>query len=235
MNRALHSSIQASPTRPIATEDLFWRLENQGYRELTAAHLLCAGVTLAPTVDDKQMLAAHVGEELSHFETIASVYEELGGGDLLALLQDRLGSLAPPTSWPEMVVAALLFDLSVYHQLLTYRELSHIVLRRVVDSGLSNEHAHQRAAEAMFVDMVRTGPQDMDLGLAIARWLDFALATLDDAPRMGASPAAPEHTTQQGADPAQTFVADVARILASVGLSLPASVAQRAPSAPAAG
>ena len=234
MPNAQKSSVNASRGRQDAREDLFSRLENQGFRELAAAHLLAAGVALAPTIDDKQMLAAHVREELSHFETIATVYEELGGSDLLPLVEDRVRELRTPTSWDEMVVAAFVFDLAVYHQLVSYRELSHIVLRRVVESGLANELAHQKAAEAMFIDAFRArtraeGPEGISEHLAM--WLQLALGALDDqedsAPRdvsdaggaveAGGAPANP--APQRSAS--VRFLGQVARILDQVGLSLP--------------
>ena len=42
-------------------------LEQQGYRELVSAHLFAAGLPLAPTIDDKHMLAEHARDGLRRF------------------------------------------------------------------------------------------------------------------------------------------------------------------------
>jgi 1,2-phenylacetyl-CoA epoxidase catalytic subunit len=157
-------------------------LENQGYRELISAHLFATGVPLAPTIDDKQMLANHAREELHHFEVVSTRYEDLGGQRLFETVSPRTHDAPVPRSWLETAVAGYLFDRAVAIQLLAYKKLGDPRLDAVVDEILEHEHEHQAAAETAFLDECRSNPASVKAaGTHVAYWYRVAVDVLDDA------------------------------------------------------
>src|ERR1700742_3119720 len=92
-------------------------LERQGYRELVSAHLFAGAVLLAPTIDDKHMLAEHAREELAHFEVVATLYEKVAGRGLFDAVSARAAMMPSPSSWLEAAVAGYLVDRAAAVQL----------------------------------------------------------------------------------------------------------------------
>jgi 1,2-phenylacetyl-CoA epoxidase catalytic subunit len=159
-------------------------LEDQGYRELVSAHLFAAGVPLAPTIDDKQMLANHAREELHHFEVVSSRYEDLGGERLFETLSPRVNKTPLPASWLETAIAGYLFDRAVAIQLSAYKTLGDARLDRLVDEILEHEHEHQAAAETALLDECRSNPASVQAaGPHVTHWFAIAREVLDEASR----------------------------------------------------
>jgi 1,2-phenylacetyl-CoA epoxidase catalytic subunit len=161
-------------------------LENQGYRELISAHLFATGVPLAPTIDDKQMLANHAREELHHFEVVSTRYEDLGGQRLFETVSPRTHDAPVPRSWLETAVAGYLFDRAVAIQLGAYKKLGDSRLAELVDEILEHEHEHQAAAESALLDECRSNPASVKTaGSHVAYWYRVAVGVLDDPERTG--------------------------------------------------
>jgi 1,2-phenylacetyl-CoA epoxidase catalytic subunit len=161
-------------------------LEDQGYRELISAHLFATGVPLAPTIDDKQMLANHAREELHHFEVVSTRYEDLGGQRLFETVSPRTHDAPVPRSWLETAVAGYLFDRAVAVQLLAYKKMGDARLDAVVDEILEHEHEHQAAAETAVLDECRSNPASVkSAGAHVANWYRIATDVLDDSDRQG--------------------------------------------------
>jgi 1,2-phenylacetyl-CoA epoxidase catalytic subunit len=159
-------------------------LEDQGYRELVSAHLFATGVPLAPTIDDKQMLANHAREELHHFEVVAGRYEDLGGQRLFEAVSPRAHNAPVPGSWLETAVAGYLVDRAVAVQLLAYKKHGDARLDRLVDEILEHEHEHQAAAETAFLDECRSNPGAIKAASAhVAHWYRIALEVIDETDR----------------------------------------------------
>ena len=162
-------------------------LENQGYRELVSAHLFATGVPLAPTIDDKQMLANHAREELHHFEVVSSRYEDLGGQRLFETVSSRTHDAPVPRSWLETAVAGYLFDRAVAVQLFAYKKLGDARLDALVDEILEHEHEHQAAAETALLDECRSNPASVKTaGSHVEYWYRVAIGVLDESGRGGA-------------------------------------------------
>lgn len=159
-------------------------LEDQGYRELVSAHLFASGVPLAPSIDDKQMLANHAREELHHFEVVSSRYEDFGGERLFEALSPKVSQAPLPTSWLETAVAGYLFDRAVAVQLLAYKQHGDARLDALVDEILEHEHEHQAAAESALLDECRTNPASAHAaGAHVTHWFAIARGMLDEASR----------------------------------------------------
>ncbi|WP_394842379.1 hypothetical protein LZC95_35580 [Pendulispora brunnea] len=68
---------QGSPERSEEARALMVALlMSQGKRELVAAHVFGGGLRLAPSLDDKMLLAEQVLEELEHFEVVAALFSD---------------------------------------------------------------------------------------------------------------------------------------------------------------
>lgn len=170
----------------LADDRLRQILENQGYRELISAHLFATGVPLAPTIDDKQMLANHAREELHHFEVVSTRYEDIGGQRLFETVSPRTHDAPVPRSWLETAVAGYLFDRAVSVQLSAYKKLGDSRLDVLVDEILEHEHEHQAAAESALLDECRSNPASVKAaGSHVAYWYRVAVDVLDDPERSG--------------------------------------------------
>jgi 1,2-phenylacetyl-CoA epoxidase catalytic subunit len=84
-------------------------LEGQGWRDLTAAHTLGAGVRLAPGLDEKAVLVEHIAHDLQQVERCAALYEDIGAGDLFAAVEDEVARARVPESYREVAMVELLF------------------------------------------------------------------------------------------------------------------------------
>jgi len=155
-------------------------LESQGYRELVSAHLFAGGVRLAPSIDDKHMLAEHAREELSHFEIVATLYEQVAGRGLYDVVAARASTLPTPASWLEIAVAAYLVDRAAAVQLAAYQKLGDPRLEKLIHKILDHEHEHQAAAETALLDQC-SGPSSRgDLARNhVARWYPLARSVMD--------------------------------------------------------
>lgn len=157
-------------------------LERLGQRELSAAHLFASGVPLAPTLDEKQMLARHCLDELGHFEHVAAVAEEHGTSDLLSVISKRTGLLPIPSSWFEMVVVSISFDRAVYFQLRAYALAPDERVAQLAVRITADEQEHLAAAQMALTDLVeREADFSAELNRHIERWLPLALACFDGA------------------------------------------------------
>jgi len=186
-------------------------LESQGFRELVSAHLFAAGVPLAPTIDDKHMLADHAREELSHFEVISRLYEQVTGKALYDVIGARASEVPSPRSWLEAAVAAYLVDRAAAVQLREYQRVGDPRLDRVIDVVLEHEHEHMAAAETALIDQARATPATAKLAEEhVARWFAIARGLLDEGP--------------DTARVAQSFATSVRVALSACGIAPPGSV-----------
>jgi 1,2-phenylacetyl-CoA epoxidase catalytic subunit len=185
-------------------------LERQGFRELVSAHLFAAGVLLAPSIDDKHMLADHASEELSHFEVVSALYEKLAGRTLHDAVRDRAAEIPAPSTWLEAAVAAFLIDRAAASQLLEYKSADDLRLSGVIDEITEHEHEHMTAVGTALLDQCR-GASAATLKAAsahLSRWFGIASGLLD----VGGTP---------DSRAASAFVESIKPTLSACGLALP--------------
>lgn len=183
-------------------------LDNQGFRELVSAHLFAGGVPLAPTIDDKHMLAEHAQEELRHFEVVATLHDQISGRSLFESASRRASEVPRPSTWLEAAVAGYLVDRAASTQLREYTRDEDSRLLPVVREILEHEHEHQAAAETALLDQVRDDPAAKALiGPLVARWYRIALSIFD-------APA-------EASVAVSVFEGSVATTLAACGASVP--------------
>lgn len=182
-------------------------LERQGYRELVSAHLFAGALLLAPTIDDKHMLAEHAREELSHFEVVAALYEQVSGRGLYDVVSAKVATMPTPTSWLEAAVAGYLVDRAAAVQLAAYQRLGDTRLEALIHKILDHEHEHQTAAETALLDQCR-GERGHANGAVphVARWYPLARGVLDAA---------------AGSSVAAAFAESVRPTMNACGLALP--------------
>jgi 1,2-phenylacetyl-CoA epoxidase catalytic subunit len=187
-------------------------LERQGFRELVSAHLFAAGVLLAPSIDDKHMLADHAREELGHFEVVAAIYEKLTDRPLHEAVRERAAAIPTPGTWLEAAVAGFLIDRAAASQLLEYKNTDDARVSSIIDEITEHEHEHMSATGTALLDQCRGKPQVARSAQAhLARWFEIAESLLDHSAKTGDSRAA------------RAFVESVKPTLAACGLSLPHS------------
>jgi 1,2-phenylacetyl-CoA epoxidase catalytic subunit len=180
-------------TQSLPDSKLLEMLESQGYRELVSAHLFAGGVRVAPTIDDKHMLAEHAQEELRHFEVVAALHDKLTGRPLFEIASSRAAEVPTPTTWLEAAVAGYLVDRAASTQLREYTKVGDPRLEAVVREILEHEHEHLAAAETALLDQVRDNPSiAVAMRSHVARWYQIALSLLDgpsglDADRVAAA------------------------------------------------
>ncbi len=164
----------------LAEPELLRILESQGFRELVTAHLFASGVALAPTLDDKHMLADHAREELGHFEVVSVLYDKISGKSLYDVVGSRADRVELPKSWLESAVAGYLVDRAAALQLLDYKALGDARLDILVDEILEHEHEHQTAAETALRDLCRNDPSSSEMAARhVVRWFGVAAGILD--------------------------------------------------------
>lgn len=182
-------------------------LENQGLRELVSAHLFANAVALAPTLDDKHMLADHAREELAHFERVALVYEEVGGASLFDAVGARAARVPLPASWLEAAVAGYLIDRAAAVQLAAYRGQPDPQLAAMIAGILEHENEHLEAAEVTLREQCRPAAAREQAAAFVERWFARGVELLDDGD--------PEGTVRRA------FAAAVAPALRDTGLAAP--------------
>jgi 1,2-phenylacetyl-CoA epoxidase catalytic subunit len=192
-------------TQSLPDSKLLEVLESQGYRELVSAHLFAGGVRVAPTIDDKHMLAEHAREELSHFEVVAALYEQVAGRNLYEVVAPRAEAMPVPSSWLETTVAAYLVDRAAAVQLAAYQKLGDARLEGLIHKILDHEHEHQAAAETALLDQCRATAERASLARRhVESWYPVAQSVMDAA---GSNTAA--------------FADSVRPILSACGLGIP--------------
>lgn len=154
-----------APTEPPAELTLEEReivaplLESHGYRGLAAAHVFGAGLRLAPTLDDKMLLAEEAAKELGHFEAAAALYDQIGAGDLLTVVDKRVTEVPLPSTWLELAVMRFLFDRAGKFQLREYLASRHLPCAVAVTQILAEGEAHQSAGEGILRDLCGGGTE----------------------------------------------------------------------------
>jgi 1,2-phenylacetyl-CoA epoxidase catalytic subunit len=214
-----------SETRALSDDErarLAHLLEGQGFRELAAAYLFTGALPLAPTLDDKMLLAEQVSEELAHFEAASHVYAEAGFGDLLGAVRERSQALPAPTSWPEVVLAQFLFDRAGYVQLREHAAASYAPYADMVRKIMEEEEHHQAACEAALRELHASHPD----GLApyqphVETWLRLTLASFDRPATFVEGRALSSLGGRDSATVLADYLASVAADLRAVGLALP--------------
>ena len=190
---------------PLPSERLCQILENQGYRELVSAHLFAGGVSLAPTIDDKHMLAEHAREELVHFEFVSALYEQVSGKSLYDAVARRAAEMPAPASWLEAAVAGYLVDRAASVQLAAYKKLGDSRIEALIHKILDHEHEHQSAAETALLDQCRGKTEAATPAMRhVERWYPLARGVLDP-----------------GAAVAPAFAESVRPTIGACGLRLP--------------
>lgn len=199
-------------------------LERQGYRELAAAHLFSAGVSLAPTLDEKQMFARHCLDELGHFEQVAARYEELGHADLLSKVTPLLAKLPAPSSWPEMVLVGITFDRAVYYQLRAYTSAPDRRIADIAIKVLADEHEHLEASQAALAELSQqSGDMRQSLSKLLERWLPLSRDCFDGRElETRACPAGPHFSETAAAEARRAYAESLAQILTPRGVTLSA-------------
>jgi len=192
-------------TQPLPDARLLHVLESQGYRELISAHLFANGVRVAPSIDDKHMLVEHAGEELAHFEIVASLYEQVSGRNLYEAVAARAEALPVPASWLEVAVAAYLVDRAASVQLAAYEALGDAQLSRLIHKILDHEHEHQTAAQTALRDQCQSAADQARAQPLVDRWYALAQSTMEVTPEL-----------------ASQFAESVRPVLTGCGLQVPA-------------
>jgi hypothetical protein len=104
---------EATAEQPSQREqNLSQNLLSSAQRQLALLRAFGAGISFAPTLDDRLALARRTHEELSALERADGAYAELVGSSLIADAEPKLATLALPRSWPEACVACLLISLA---------------------------------------------------------------------------------------------------------------------------
>jgi 1,2-phenylacetyl-CoA epoxidase catalytic subunit len=206
-----------APLSPEAREHVAALLEAQGYRELIAADMLASAVHLAPSLDDRVVLAHQVCEELEHFEAVAGLYEEIEGGDLFEIVRRRLSEVPEPSSWLEAVVVQCLVCRAGRFHLRQHPWPGYLPFADIARRIVEDEEEHQAAADGVLRDLCRDSDANArDAEVHMQRWLLPTLASFHtDTRHDGESVAATE-----ARDVKRDFLRDVRVLAATCGIEV---------------
>ncbi|WP_394842349.1 ferritin-like domain-containing protein [Pendulispora brunnea] len=213
---------RASDLGAEAREIMVGLLMSHGQRELLAAHVFGSALRLAPTLDEKMLLAEQALEELEHFEAVSALYAELThGSDLHAAVAD-VAQLPPPTSWSELAVAQFLLCRAETFQLAEYRGSSCRRYAEIIDKLEAQEQEHAHAGEATLEKVCRESPLDRaSLDGHVARWLRISLGLFMPIDRRREARAVTLGLRGRGSTEAmQAFVDRIRADLSRYGLSI---------------
>ncbi|MBI4509875.1 MAG: phenylacetate-CoA oxygenase subunit PaaI [Deltaproteobacteria bacterium] len=198
-------------------------LESQGYRELAAAHAFGAGLPLAPTLDDKLLLADEILEELGHFEAAAALHAELECGDLLLAIDGRIRVVPIPSSWLEVAIVRFLFDRAEKFQLREYRSSRFTPLARMVERILPDEESHGAAGEALLRELCCAERGNTALAQAcFLKWLRISLMSFGrPGSARGLRAVALGLKARDSADVMREFLCDLLPTMSACGLRFP--------------
>jgi hypothetical protein len=199
-------------------------LRSLGGRELYTAHILSAGLRLAPTLDDKVVLGQESLLCLERLEALSTIYESLGEGDLLGAVQRRFDGLPSPQTWGELVMARFLLNATAAAQSDVYGRFTSTLRLVGPIAGMSPLGTeHHEVAQATLCDLVRQGRQravaaQMDL----ERWLRTVSLFLEGPAALVAGRGGDGRDTIP--DCFRIFAARVRPALSLCGLRLPSEI-----------
>jgi hypothetical protein len=144
-------------------------------RQIALLRAFAAGISFAPTLDDRLALAKRLHEELGALERADGAYAELTGASLFADAEPNVAALGLPSSWSEACIACLLISLASRVALQDRRAQDRATLR-----ALASEWER---VSAMRAALRESGPvQDVASRVSaqfISRWVGVALASLE--------------------------------------------------------
>lgn len=211
-----------APLAPEAREHVASLLEAQGYRELIAADTLASAIRLAPSLDDKVLLAHQVREELEHFEAVAGLYEEIEGGDLFEVVRPRLAEVPEPGSWLEAVVVQCLVCRAGRFHLRQHPWPAYLPFADIARKIVADEEEHQTTADGLLRDLCRDEPGNVRAAEThLETWLHPTLLSFRSPDAQVESQAVP---AAEAEDRMRDFLRDVRVLAAQCGLQMPAHV-----------
>lgn len=191
-------------------------LLRQGRRELAIAHAFASGIRFAPTLDNKQLLAAHCCEELEHLEHAANLYYDVSGRDLFAELETE--QWPAPLSWAEAVIAGFLLDQANYEELRSRAASADAIIANLACRLLGEEQDHVAANEATLRELVTADKADvLVLQRHVDRWFPLAFGMLDPV-EIENGCGVPHVDATANRDAIDGFLTSVARVLTPIGL-----------------
>ncbi len=207
------SALETDPQYRAAVIDLLGVL---AYGELSAFERIAADASLAPTIDDKDALAAMATAEYRHFTALRDRLRELGADPAEAMAPFRRAyeeyhEQTAPSDWLEGMVKAYVGDgigMDFYREIATYvdDDTRALVLSVCEDLGQS----------AFIVDRVRAAIQeDPRAGGRLALWGRRVVGeALSQAQRVAAERDALSTLLVGGVDRPGTDLAEIGRMLA---------------------
>jgi (2Fe-2S) ferredoxin/1,2-phenylacetyl-CoA epoxidase catalytic subunit len=150
-------------------------LESQAYRELQAANLLGHALKFVPSLGYKQSIAEDLEEELEHFAEVARLYDDVAGGDVAAVVADRLSRVPYPESWPELAMVQFLYDRAGEVHLREYVGCSYVPYREIVTKILEEEEGHESFGEDVLRELSKDPARHGELQRLFEKWLPVAL------------------------------------------------------------
>lgn len=154
--------------------ELAQNLLRRAVRQAALLRVSAAGLTHAPTLDDRLSAIERGRERLLQLERAADCYEQLTGADLIRDAEQLLGTLDAPSSWLEASLAQLLLCLAARVELETPQFAEHL------PETLACETEHLNAARAALHELgalnlaLRSRLQEV-----IPRWFTIAYGSLD--------------------------------------------------------
>lgn len=145
------ASIEAnSPMTPQYKKKLLRLLANQAQGEMYGAMTYARGVRLAPSPEEKRLMARLVDEEITHWHEIVNLLKDLGvppehieghgsGKELFAFIR----ILAPRRTWLDTVMTNVLIDRGAYYLLEDGTQSSYAPWHRLARRILGEEQHHR--------------------------------------------------------------------------------------------
>lgn len=153
-------------------------LERQAYRQLMAVNIRGHGLKFLPDPQDKLSIVRDLEQGLSALERVESLYEDLGGGDLVRAVRGRMERIPYPVSRMELAACLAVCDLAERVAMESYVDSSCEELASIARSVLEHDRRGTRQGEELFVSFCEEETQRPHAQQVMSRWATIALRSL---------------------------------------------------------
>ena len=224
----------ATPPRTIRTREdmppeyfdvLSRMLRSQAYRELAAAVVFAEALSIVPTLDFKQHVVHTVEEEMDHYAVCVRLAEQIGIEDFDRECSRHVRENRPVPaieSFPELCVAACLYDSASAFQLREYENSSYDPYCRIIGKILEEEEGHENFGAEMMIQLSRDPQNHAELQRCFEKWLAVSMRSFG-RPGLDRSRYAIESglKTRDSAAVAQDYVDSLKSLMRLCGLCFP--------------
>lgn len=215
-------------------------LESQAYRQLMLANIRGHGLRFLPEVGDKRRVARALEASLEQFSEVEALYAELGFGDVVSAVRNKMERVPYPATRMELAVCLFLCERVSWHALGSYTQSACVEFARIAATRLSELRALAEPEDSAFLEFCADESNRPLAQQLVNRWLVITLLSLGrpDSPgdaraiELGLRSKPAAHIVREYLDALAPFLARCGLALpdaATLGLELPRPSTRKGP------